>query len=150
MGCKHSKSAVRDESAYVRRDHYKGEDPTDINAMMYGRNDIETQIIDTHQVGAFDDNGSRQLAPQAEPMGHGYCQSDYQYTKMAESCTAGILEMFQFNNNDKMITNGPPPMVSAYQHPAYNYEKDSNSIKNRSQTSSQRRASMVRTGSFQL
>ena len=145
MGCKHSKDAVGDESPQYK-DRYSNDDPADIDAMMYGRNGIEADIIEAHRYGGGDYDIGQVLAAPAAPAQAGFC-SDAQFTKMAEGCTTGILEMFQFSNN-KQITNNGEPKLNAYQQPAYNYQTD-NSINN-SQASSQRRAVVVRQGSFQL
>lgn len=123
-------------------------------------NGIQTDIIPTHRyVEEYPDQAdhrqNRLVPQQQEPASHGWCPSDQQYAQMAESCTSGILEMFSLNSGKKMITNGPSHL-NAYQQPAYNYQtppSSDRSLGNHSRAhsqSSQRRAVMVKNGSFSL
>lgn len=154
MGCKQSKYANGPDMLDV--EHYQG----DINGI------YDTEIIPSHRYMGEEyavnepggsQNAQASLPPVAVPS-HNMC-SDAQFVQMAEGCTSGILEMFSLGNN-KMITNGPIK-ENAYQQPAYNYQQPESdrSLGAQSQThsahsahsqSSQRRAMLVRNGSFTL
>ena len=156
MGCKQSKYSSGPDMLDV--DQYQGDDTG-----MY-----DTEIIPSHRYGEFAVNGSgslnaqASLTPVAPPSSNNHVMcSDAHFTKMAEGCTAGFLDMFSLSNN-KMITNGPA-MDNAYQQPAYNYQQpesdrslhsQSNSARSghsgHSQGSHQRRSKVVRDGSFAL
>ena len=154
MGCKQSKYANGPDMLDV--DHYQGDD-TGI---------YDTEIIPSHRymregqlagAGGSSLNAQTSLTPVAPPVNAHMMCSDAHFSKMAEGCTAGILDMFSMNN-DKMITNGPA-MDNAYQQPAYNYQQPGSDRSLHSQAhsansahsqNSQRRGKVVRDGSFAL
>ncbi|CAB9510604.1 expressed unknown protein [Seminavis robusta] len=127
MGCKTSKYAVQDTPQYGDDQlHYKDDDGME----GVGSYQIETDIIPTHRyVGngyPSCDSGmqNNQLAPQTQLAvqgSGGFCPSDAQFSKLAENCTSGFLEMFSMGEKPKLITN-EPARDAAFLPPAYNYQ----------------------------
>jgi len=170
MGCKQSKYAVGDEGQdEYGRDQYKG-DPSDMdNDRLYSSDrGIATDIIPAHRYmegggnysceqGSGSNRALAPMPPRQPAPNTGMC-SDAVFTQMAEGCTSGFLDMFSLSNSRKRITNAPVEHLNAYQQPAYNYQSppSSESFGNHSrqsqhsQNSQQRRAVIVRNGSFTL
>jgi hypothetical protein len=159
MGCKASKYAISDEPEYGMEGYNKSGERN-------GEYPIDTDIIQTHRyLGTYPscDNGSQRMQMHPPPVNSQHdnsmlCPSDAQFTKMAENCSVGFLEMLGMGSNTKMITN-VPVMVNAYQHPAYNYQTppsselsiaNSHAAQSRHSQGSQRKVVAVSNGSFSL
>jgi hypothetical protein len=158
MGCKASKYAISDGPEYDMEGYKNSGERTGVYP-------IETDIIQTHRyLGSYPscDNGSQRIQMQPPPAHQHdssvFCPSDAQLTQMAENCSVGFLDLFGFGGNKKMITNGPP-MVNAYQQPAYNYQTshsselsiaNSQAAHSRHSQNSQRKIVPVPNGSFSL
>lgn len=159
MGCKASKYAISDVPEYGIEGYKNSGEGNGVFPM-------DADIIQTHRyLGTYPscDTGTQRVQMQPPPVNHQhddsmFCPSDAHFTKMAENCSVGFLDMLGLGSNKKMITNGPV-LDNAYQQPAYNYQTppsselsiaNSQSAHSRHSQGSQRKIVPVRNGSFSL